>query len=387
MSLTEVTGDSELVRNCMSRFPMRHNSLQLAVMLSACALAFAGCTRSAGTGGGKIRIAYIGLTCEAPIFVAYEKGYFKEEGADVELVKTDWDSMKDGLGLGRFDATHTLVAYVLKPIEQGLDVKITGGIHKGCLRIQAGLKTNIHRIEDLRGKRIATSNMGSPPFIFANRALAAHGFDVTRDVTWVVYPADAVELALDNNQIDAVADSEPIGTMLLEHKKVRTIFDEAIDPPFNEEYCCVVSLSGQFAAENPKGAAAVTRALLRAAKWVGENPTAAAKLSVEKRYLASTVEFNSAAISKLTYEPAVSKCREGLIYQAQDLKRAGLLNASTDPAELIRRAWLPLDTVTDQWVAGLKAEHVAGGGPLPADKALAALLEEKPCCSRCCLGG
>ena len=354
----------------------------------ALALVALGCQRRQTASAGKVKIAYIGLTCEAPIFVAFEKGYFKDEGVDVELVKTDWDSMKDGMGLGRFDTTHTLVAYVLKPIEQGLDVRITGGIHKGCLRIQAGTNTAIHGIEDLRGKRIATSNMGSPPFLFTNRVLASHGFDVTRDVTWVVYPNDAMELALNNRQIDAVCDSEPIGTMLLQHGKVRTVVDEARDAPYSDEYCCVVSLSGKFAKQNPAAAAGVTRAMMRGAAWVGVNPGAAAKLAVEKRYLASTVEFNAAAISKLTYEPSVDACRQGLDVQARDLKSAGLLNASTDPADLIRRAWLPLDGVTDAWVRTIRVEKVAGGGPIDPQAGSAALLAaDKPCCNKCCLGG
>ncbi len=51
-------------------------------------------------------------------------------------MKTDWDGLQDGLGLGRFDANYTLIMYLLKPIEQGLDVKITGGVHSGCLRVQ-----------------------------------------------------------------------------------------------------------------------------------------------------------------------------------------------------------------------------------------------------------
>ena len=32
----------------------------------------------------KVRVGYIGLTCEAPIFTAVEKGFFKEEGLEVE---------------------------------------------------------------------------------------------------------------------------------------------------------------------------------------------------------------------------------------------------------------------------------------------------------------
>src|SRR6186713_1561195 len=137
----------------------------LAIAVLSCAvLAPAGCkkqdapaTTSGGTGAGgmtKIRVGYIGLTCEAPIFSAVEKGFFKEENLDVELVRCQWATYKDALALGRFDVTHHLVMYFLKPIEQGMDVKFTGGIHRGCLRVQAGVKSNIQSVQDLRGKRI-----------------------------------------------------------------------------------------------------------------------------------------------------------------------------------------------------------------------------------------
>src|SRR5262245_61141992 len=102
---------------------MNRNSLaSLAlIFLFMCALGFAvGCDRaeaksSSGTTGAngltKVRVGYIGLTCEAPIFTAVEKGFFKEEGLDVELVRCQWATYKDALALGRFDVTHHLVMY------------------------------------------------------------------------------------------------------------------------------------------------------------------------------------------------------------------------------------------------------------------------------------
>ena len=73
-------------------------------------VALPGCGSADDEAGGltKVKVCYIGLTCEPPIYAAYEMGFFKEEGLDVELVKSDWDSMRDGLGLGRFDANHHL---------------------------------------------------------------------------------------------------------------------------------------------------------------------------------------------------------------------------------------------------------------------------------------
>src|SRR5947209_7676744 len=157
------------------------------------ALLVAGCRKETST-KSKVRVGYIGLTCEAPIFMAVEKGFFKEEGLDVELVRCQWATYKDALALGRFDVTHHLVMYFLKPIEQGLDVKFTGGIHRGCLRVQAGVKGNIKTLEDLRGKRIGVPGMGTPPFMFASRVLGAHGVDPSTEVSWRVFPAGELGL-------------------------------------------------------------------------------------------------------------------------------------------------------------------------------------------------
>src|SRR5258705_13961275 len=155
------------------------------------ALLLAGCKENSENGSGgpaKVRIGYVGLSCEAPIFSAVEKGFFKEEGLEVSLVKCDWKNYKDVLALGGYDITHHLVMYFLKPIEQGLDVKFTGGIHRGCLRVQAPVNGKINSIADLRGKRIGVPGMGTPPFIFANRGAGAHGIDPSKEITWRGFP-------------------------------------------------------------------------------------------------------------------------------------------------------------------------------------------------------
>ena len=149
-------------------------------------------------GPNTVRIGYLGLTCEAAMFVAKEKGFFTEEGLDVEFVRTDWDGLRDGLGMGRFDANYHLIMYLLKPIEQGLDVKITSGIHSGCLWLQTGTRTSITTVEQLKVKRIGVPTaLGSPPLLFSSRVLKAHGMDPQQDVAWVVLASDVLGLALD----------------------------------------------------------------------------------------------------------------------------------------------------------------------------------------------
>jgi NitT/TauT family transport system substrate-binding protein len=89
---------------------MKNTTLLLAVMASG--LLLAGCGKDPGATGeasNKVRVGYIGLTCEAPIFTAVEKGFFREEGLEVSLVRCEWANYKDVLALGGFDVTHHLV--------------------------------------------------------------------------------------------------------------------------------------------------------------------------------------------------------------------------------------------------------------------------------------
>ncbi len=338
-------------------------AIQLIATTISSALLIAGCGRNPqthGSGLAKVRVGYIGLTCEAPIFTAVEKGFFKEEGLDVSLVKCDWKNYKDVLALGGYDLTHHLVMYFLKPIEQGLDVKFTGGIHRGCLRVQAAANGGIRTVKDLRGKRIGVPGMGTPPFIFANRVLGANGIDPSKEITWLVFPAGELGLALDKGEVDAVADSEPIGSMLLAQGKVRNVADQAADMPYSDEYCCAVLVNGKFLTRNPKATAAATRALLKAAKWVESNPKAAAKLSVEGKYLASTTDQNTIAISHLRYVPSVSGAKTAVRLAAAEMKTANMLSPSTDVEALAQRAFVSLEGVTDEWLDSLAVEKVAG---------------------------
>jgi NitT/TauT family transport system substrate-binding protein len=368
-------------------------------LLAACVgILPTGCSRNTGSspdepakadGEPKITICYLGLTCEPAIFVAYEKGFFKEEGLDIELVKTNWSDMRDGLATGRYHASYSLIMYLMKPIETGMDLKLTGGIHTGCLRVQAGAKTNIKNVNDLKSKRVGITHMGSPPFLFASRVLADQGMDPRKDVEWVTMAEDTMAKALDEGQVDAVASAEPVGTMLMAANKVHKVCDQASDAPYEDEYCCAVVVNGAFARQNPSAAGKITRALLKGAKWVDINPTAAAELAVDGNYVAATKEINAQAIGMLKYRPGVAKARQDVQTAALEMKKAGFLKKDTDPEELAKKAWLDLDGVTDDWVQSQSVEKVAGGGRppklSPAD--FAALFQRDLCCQGgACLG-
>lgn len=338
--------------------------------LSAGSLMLAGCKKPSGNGAAsdnsmRVKVGFMGLTCEAPLFMAFEHGYYAAEGLQVEMVKCEWTQFKDVLALGSIHVGQQPVVMFLKPIEQGMDVKMTGGVHRGCLRVQTFKESNIKVVEDLRGKRIGVPGMGTPPFIFANRVLGRNKVDPRTEIQWRVFPSGELGLAMQKGEVDAVATSEPVGSLLMAAGNIHNVADLGVDQPYADEYCCSIMLNGKFADTNQKACGAVTRAILKGAKWVEKNARAAAKLSIEKGYLASNPELNAQALGALRFIPSVSGGKDAIRTAAQDMIGIGMLNANTDIAELTRRIYVEPPGLTDEWLNSVEVEKVADGQILP----------------------
>jgi NitT/TauT family transport system substrate-binding protein len=90
-------------------------------------------------------------------------------------------------------------------------------------------------------------------------------------------------------------------------------------------------------------------------------------MAVEKKYIASTPELNTTAIGNLVYRPSIDDGLKSVRLAAEGMKKVGMLNATTDVDDLAKKAWMPLEGVTDQWIETIKVEKVADG-QIPADQ-------------------
>ncbi|OPY58148.1 MAG: putative aliphatic sulfonates-binding protein precursor [Pelotomaculum sp. PtaU1.Bin035] len=329
------------------------NALCLIGIFTAAVVFITGCgqkntpTTSAPAGGQlkKVTIGNFGTTCEAPLFAAYENGYFKEEGLDVELIKGEPGVLKDSLATNKIDATDGVLMQWIKPAEQGLDVKFTAGIHTGCLQVLVPANSDIKTIQDFKGKTIGVTGMGGGPMNMVSRMLSDGGVDFKNDVAWKVFPAPELEQAMAKGEVDIISLPDPVAQMIIDKGVARSYMNMAVSEPYSSEYCCLVVVTGKLAKEDPAAAAAITRGFLKGAKWVAANPQEAAKLIAEKKYVPGDVDVNAKTLASYNYVPSVEAGQKALQLAAKGMKDIGILEKSTDTDELANKLFLKLPGV------------------------------------------
>ena len=94
-----------------------------------------------------------GSLCNSPTYVAYEKGFFAEEGIDVELITSDFEPSKIGLNNGTISTVNGDFQF-FPAIQEGIGMSIVDGLHQGCIKVEVLPESEISGVEDLRGKRV-----------------------------------------------------------------------------------------------------------------------------------------------------------------------------------------------------------------------------------------
>lgn len=335
---------------------MKNKSLILVSALVIAGLIAAGCAqpagdnKSAGTSAENkaktIKLGHYGAVCEAPLFIAKEKDFFKNEGLDVELVKGDYETNKEGLATGKLDATDGVLQQWLKPTEQGLDLKFTTGIHTGCISLIAPANSAAKSIKDLKGKTIGVSGgIGGGPMNYVFRLLLQAGLNPQSDVAWKNYPGPQLETALEKGEIDAAVTGDTLAIGWVKKGKAKVIASMAKDAPFSNEICCLLGFNGKFLKDDQKSVTALTNAIHESAKWVAQNPDEAAKIMVEKQYILGTPELNAALLRDYKYEPGVEQGKQALGIAIKEFKQAGILGPKTNEEEVLKKVFVELPGV------------------------------------------
>ena len=136
--------------------------------------------------------------CLTPVPVAVERGFFEQNGLQVDLINYvgSTDQLLESLATGKADAAVGMVHRWLKPLETGFDVKIVGSSHGGCERIIGAKAAGATDLQKLKGKTIGVSDMAGPGKNFFSILLKKNGIDPDKEVNWRQYPGDLLDVAI-----------------------------------------------------------------------------------------------------------------------------------------------------------------------------------------------
>ncbi|TAK57420.1 transporter substrate-binding domain-containing protein, partial [Patescibacteria group bacterium] len=168
----------------------------------------------------KVRVAYLPGVQALPLYLALNKGYFKEAGLNVEAVKFDApNQIIDALLSGQADAAFaaaggiTAVAESKKPgsIKVILLNGATAG-HEGD-SILVKKDSTITSVGQLRGKKVGVLP-GIQWRTIAQHVFSENGLSVPADITLVELAIPLQAQALASGQVDALLAIEPVITVV-----------------------------------------------------------------------------------------------------------------------------------------------------------------------------
>ena len=270
-----------------------------------------------------LTFGFIKLTDMAPLAVAYENGYFEDEGLFVTLeAQANWKVLLDGVISGELDGAHMLAgqplaatigygteAHIITPFSMDLN----GNAITVSNEIWEAMKPNVPLMDDGRPQHPISAEAMAPvvedykdqglPFnmgmVFPVSThnyeirywLAAGGLEpgyyspqdisgqIGADVLLSVTPPPQMPATMEAGTIYGYAVGEPWNQ--------QAVF-KGIGVPVITDYDMwknnpekVFGITAEFAEENPNTTLALTKALIRAAQWLDENDNANREEAVE----------------------------------------------------------------------------------------------------------
>ncbi len=216
------------------------------------------------------------------LYLAQEKGFYREEGLDVRILELN--SLSDARRAyerGQIDAFGTTVIEVLQAREfsqrspqiiqvvdssDGADMVIT--------------QTAIKNASSLRGKRVGVE-LGSLGVYILARCLEKHGLKLS-DVTTISSDQMSMEKDFLDGSIDAIVTYPPTSIKLLNTQKAHPFFTTAEIPG---EVLDVIAVEEEIARQRSGDVAKLIRAYHRAVDYAKQNPADAYKIMAEREGL------------------------------------------------------------------------------------------------------
>jgi NitT/TauT family transport system substrate-binding protein len=254
-----------------------------------------------------LKVGVIGALSDAGIFIANDKGYFRDQGLDVELVPFKAaPQILPAIATGEVQASGSAITpALLNAFERGIAMKIVadkGQVAKGfgfaAIGIRSELADRIHDFRDLKGLKFAVPGKGVSSATQLGIALKLGGLEPT-DVELVELGLPEMVAALGNNSIDGATLLEPFVTLAVEkHIAVRWKGMEDFLPFRGQNG--VVIYSQRFAEEQPEAAKRWMVAYLRGTRaYIDSVVSGADRAAIQDILVAHTAVKDPALYAKM----------------------------------------------------------------------------------------
>jgi NitT/TauT family transport system substrate-binding protein len=221
--------------------------------------------------GGKNLLYYLPLT------IAEQLGYFKDEGLDLKIVDFSGGSQAlRALVGGSADVVSGAFEHTLnmQPKGQWLRaVVLMGRAPQIVLGVNPKTMPNFKTVADLKGKKIGVTAPGSSTNVMANFVLAKAGIKPNEvSIIGVGAGAGAVA-ALRAGQIDALANLDPVISLLTRSKDLVIVSDTRVVAEADKVFggpmpAGCLYLPQTFIDKHPNTVQALVTAIVRANQWI-----------------------------------------------------------------------------------------------------------------------
>ena len=278
--------------------------------------------------------------CTSGPTMADHLGYYKEAGLTAEGVKGSSDV--EALGTDQVDVATGMMAKMLVPITNGVDITFVGGAHIGCKSLYVLADSDYNTTADLKGQKISAPNgIGKSDYNITALLLDADGIDYSKDVELVQVSADACVTAMENGEIASALLSDTFAYSMVKDGKLKCIRSQ-LDSDFANRTCCVMAMNGTFVKENPTIAKKVAQAVHKAHSWMRDNSDEATKVLMEMGWNGGNYEMNIMINNSLQFGLSDEFTGETLKDFIGRYIRLGLITSMDNADEVLKLAWTPI---------------------------------------------
>jgi ABC-type nitrate/sulfonate/bicarbonate transport system substrate-binding protein len=208
--------------------------------------------------------------------VAKFQGYFKDEGLDVEVLQMNANVSVAALAAGNIDYNLILQSVVTANL-RGLPLMITGILIERPNHVVV-VHPSIQKFSDLKGKKIAISSFGSLVDILARLTSAHFKLDPKNDVQFVAAGSSSARVTQLQTGVVQAAFVTPPGNLRAEALGFKTLLSvrDLFAFPVNG-----IGVHEQKLKNNREEVKKITRALLKANRFILDNPKGAIKILAE----------------------------------------------------------------------------------------------------------